>query len=93
MSRMFSYPARLDEEYNMMDQLHAKATLLHIFLWELPSQYSAQSHHYLSLSSPTQFLAVLRQIQEKIEEQLQNKKLLLLVNAVKKERPEDFLNF
>lgn len=33
----------------------------------------------------------MRQINEKIEEMLQDKKLLLLVNAIKKE--QDFLNY
>eukprot|EP00347_Sterkiella_histriomuscorum_P013006 403366373 len=85
-NRIFSYPARLDEEYNMVDQMHNKATLLHIFLFEIPSQFS--SLHY---ANPCQFLSILRLINEKVEELLQDKRMLLLVNAVKKE--PDFLSY
>ncbi|CDW80011.1 UNKNOWN [Stylonychia lemnae] len=85
-SRIFSFPAKLDEEYNMVDQMHSKSTLLHLFLFEIPSQFSSQ--HY---SNPCQFLSILRIINEKIEELLQDRMLVLLVNAVKKE--PDFLAY
>ena len=48
----------MDDEYNMIESVHSKPALLHLFLFEIPTQFS--SIHY----NPCQFISVLRTVSE-----------------------------
>ena len=65
-------------------------TLLHLFLFEIPTQFHSSQQNILY--QPYQFLTIMKQTSDRIEEFLsEDARLPLIVKAIRKE--PDFLNF
>lgn len=89
MSRLFSQPANLKEEY-VIDQIEDSLTLLHIFLFEIPTQFS-NNQPQSSLYHHWHFLTQLKSLQDRVEDFLgEDKRLPLLLKAIRRE--PDFLS-